>query len=224
MASVKRENVPKTIKSPHAEAINKICSSIENAQKSGFKKCVFDAIAKWNVIWKAREKNKITETELPEDSDIKKGIHKSICSNCDGDPECCGCDDEQYTEYGFVKKQIEKYIKFVPDLFAIDEKNLKISAIEVEDTHRVSIEKLVEYAIFQDVTDWWFPEWKFSLFIYDRFGNKMGEINLPVYYNASTHDNFEKDYKSLLEEYESLKPRIEAELMGYYNSSKLRKY
>jgi len=151
-------------------------------------------------------------------------MNKAICGDCEGDPASCGCNQDNYTEYGFVKDQIFEYIRFIPDLYIIDEENLKITAIEVEDTHRVPVAKLSEYAIFRDVLDWWFPDWDFHLLIYDRFGNKMGEINLPVYYHASLSDNFADNYKTELEEWERTAPRIDSEILGYYRSAKFSKF
>lgn len=214
----------KIANSPHEQAIENICLNTKYANKYKFKKSVIFSIAKWNYIWELRADNKLKEDELPAESQIRKEIHKLLCPMCDGDPSVCECDEGSYTFYSFVEKELGSYIKFIPDVYAIDQEDYVISVYEVEDTHRVSIAKLIQYAIFADCLDWYFPEWEFNLYIHDRFGNRMGAINLPVYYNAGLFPDIVENYLDILEECETFAERIEGELIGYFRTAKFQKY
>lgn len=216
--------VLKVQSSPHEYAIDYIVHNTKNAKKYQFKSNVIFAIAKWQVIGKLKNNGKLSNKEIPEESIIKKEVHRVVCLECDGDPALCQCNEGSDSEYTFVAEQLDPHIKFIPDLYAIDEANHIISIFEVEDTNRVSISKLIDYAIFADCLDWWFPEWEFNLYIYDRFGNRMGIINLPVYYQAGLFSDIAEKYNTILMECEANAPRIEGELLGYYKTATFSKY
>ncbi len=206
---------------PHEIAVESICSSFKHAQKYKFRKNVIETVAKWDLITKLAEQKEIESTDI---KILKKDIHKSFCSICEGNPNQCQCNEGSYTHYNFTKEELGKYIEFIPDVYVINEEMFTISAIEVEDTHRIPIAKLLQYAIFADCLDWWFPYWNFELLIYDRFGNKMGAINLPVYYLSYFEKGLQKNYVQILERCEQSCPRIEDELIGYFRTAKLAKY
>ena len=210
----------KIANSPHERAIENIRNNTIHAKKYKFKKNVIFSIAKWNLIEKLKTKNQIYKYDLKTNNkQIIKEIYKPLCSNCDGDAGLCGCDSGVYNHYSFVEGEIGKIINFVPDLYSINEENCVISAYEVEESHRVPIAKIIDYANFDNCLDWYFPDWKFNLYIYDRFENKMGTINLPVYFIAGLSSDIAKNYISILENCEMYADRIENEIISYYKTA-----
>jgi len=208
---------------PHEITIDNLCNQIPNAKKYGFHKELIHAIARYGVIERLKEQEKIANNELLDESSLQKEIHKRFCSLCEAEEEKCDCGEETISEYEWAKQIVNGDCKskaFLPDLYVIDEKLFKIKAIEVEDQNRVSIVKIANYAYFRDCLDWYLPEWEFELHVYDRFGNLMGFINLPLYFEASLRDDFDEKYKSYLEEIENMIPPQDSEIRGYYLSAK----
>lgn len=208
---------------PHEMAIESLCNKIPHSKKYGFRKEVIEAFIKWETISIMRENKIISQNETPDRTFLKKEMTTPYCTVCEDRAENCDCEEEMTPLYDLLSQtyinDIRKAINFVPDLFAIDEENRKITAFEVEDTHRTPISKLVKYAYFKEEADWYIPEWEFELIVCDRFGNEMGCINLSVYYFAEIADDFYENYMTCLEEVEKKAPRIEKELMGYYRSA-----
>jgi len=208
---------------PHEMAIESLCDKIPHSKKYGFRKAVIEAFIKWEAISIMRENKIISQNATPDRIFLKKEMNTLYCTMCGDRAENCDCKEDKIPLYDLLSESyindIKNDINFVPDLFAIDEENCKITALEVEDTHRIPISKLVKYAGFKDHADWYIPEWEFELLVCDRFGNEMGYINLPVYYWASIADDFYENYLIYLEEEEKKAPRIEKELIGYYRST-----
>jgi hypothetical protein len=208
---------------PHEIAVESLHNKIPNSQKYKFRESVFEAFIKWETMSIMKNNEIISQDSTPDNKLLNNELKTIYCTVCEDRAENCSCDEEKTTLYDFLSKSylndIIEDITFVPDLFVIDEEKYIITAIEIEDTHRVPVSKLVKYARFQDHADWWKPEWKFYLLICDRFGNEMGYINLPVYYWASIGDNFKDNFIKELEKIEQKASRIEKELMGYYRST-----
>jgi hypothetical protein len=209
--------------SPHEIAIDNLCKQIPNAKRYGFRKELIHAIARSVVIERPREQQEIANDKVLDESALQKEIHKRFCILCGAEEGKCSCGEETISEYEWAKQIVNGECKakaFLPDLYVIDEKLLKIIAIEVEDQNRISIVKIANYAYFRDCLDWHLPEWEFELHVYDRFDNLMGFINLPLYFEASLRDDFDEKYKSYLEEIESTMPPQDGEIRGYYLSAK----
>jgi hypothetical protein len=224
----------KSITVPHEMIIESLHNKFPISKKYKFKKAVLKALIRESAIGIMKYNEYIPQDVTPNAEVINAELKTMYCSlsdarveNCKHKEECrannCSCEEEKLTLYDLLYQgcigEIVDDICFIPDLFILDEDNFKIIAIEVEDTHRVPVSKLVRYALFQDHLDWWLPEWQFDVVIFDRFENNLGFINLPVYYLASFKNDFKDNFRKYLEEIEKKIPRFEKELIGYYHST-----
>lgn len=174
----------------HDKIIEEFCKENEEYQRYKFRKSIIETIT--TEEWdKQEEYNKEVGSE-----DITKEECKEL-----------------------IKDEICDIISMIPDSYTINKYKRTIEAVELENEHRLSINKIIKYSMLNDALHWLY-DWTLKLIVIDRFKNYLGIINLPMYFTAHTssieyeteNPTIDLNYiKSLLDTIEIFEQKIQHE-------------
>ena len=83
--------------------------------------------------------------------------------------------------------------KYLPDLYAIDEQTRTIRLLEIEDTSKLTKEKITAYSNFWHDADYY--EIALEIYTADRYGRNIQPLNLWPTFCNSLNEQSEKDFK-----------------------------
>ena len=83
--------------------------------------------------------------------------------------------------------------KYLPDLYAIDEETRTIRLLEIEDTSKLTKEKITAYSNFWHDADYY--EIALEIYTADRYGRNIQPLNLWPTFCNSLNEQSEKDFK-----------------------------
>lgn len=118
------------------------------------------------------------------DGDLKrKGFSKALCNYLEKKSLVEGISED-------VKEYFEEFGRIIPDGFYETEEAFCI--IEVEDSHRLSVKKLEKYLFLWECIDSATHWPNIKLFVTDRYGMNLSEINLCQHYYIYVTNNIDK--------------------------------
>jgi len=142
----------------HDISINKLVNSL-NLKKTGFLK-------ELKELAKKEENSGCEDIECIDCEFSLKGKH-------------CKCDGELF---------IDDYCRIIPDAFKICEFCKVILCYEVEDSHKLDMDKLKKYALLWDYIPEW-ADWELVLVSVGRYGDSFSLVDLEPYWIECIKDS-----------------------------------